>query len=300
MNLPILLAAVGRFWSCEMSRIRTIKPEFWTSSQVAECSPTARLLFVGMWTFADDGGNQRADLKRLKMEVFPGDAFDNDQMLILVSELLSQELIVEYEADGVVFWHITGFCSHQKIDKPSYKFPEYSESGRRPFDEYSENGRRPFDDSSPPEGSLMESKGMESKGMESKGMENKPPKSPKGDRRKSYSPNFERFWQHFPATHKTRKADAWKEWQNAVKDSQRHNDLSPPMSVDAFEEMLISTAIEYKNSAVGQTDYVLGPVKFIRGRCWEDDRKAWAAKVSNGQPGGALAELKRQAEADQA
>ena len=159
-----------------MSRIRTIKPEFWTSSQVAECSPTARLLFVGMWTFADDAGNQRADLKRLKMEVFPGDAFDNEQMRTLVAELLSQELIVEYEAEGGVFWHITGFRSHQKIDKPSYKFPEYSGNGRRPFDDHSTTIPRTFGDSSPPEGSLMESKGMESKGMEKK-----PPKSPKGD-----------------------------------------------------------------------------------------------------------------------
>ena len=40
-----------------MARIRSIKPEFWTAEQVMECSPMARLLFIGMWNFCDDGGN---------------------------------------------------------------------------------------------------------------------------------------------------------------------------------------------------------------------------------------------------
>jgi len=39
-----------------MARIRTIKPEFWVSEQVGECSPNARLLFIGMWNFCDDRG----------------------------------------------------------------------------------------------------------------------------------------------------------------------------------------------------------------------------------------------------
>ena len=29
----------------------------WTSEQIVECSPIARLLFIGMWNFCDDGGN---------------------------------------------------------------------------------------------------------------------------------------------------------------------------------------------------------------------------------------------------
>lgn len=34
-----------------MARIRTIKPEFWTSEQVMGCAPLARLLFIGLWNF---------------------------------------------------------------------------------------------------------------------------------------------------------------------------------------------------------------------------------------------------------
>ncbi len=45
-----------------MARIRSIKTEFWTAEQVMECSPIARLLFIGMWNFCDDGGNHPATI----------------------------------------------------------------------------------------------------------------------------------------------------------------------------------------------------------------------------------------------
>ena len=48
-----------------MARIRTVKPEFWTSEQVAECTPIARLAFIGIWNFCDDNGIHPASIKRL-------------------------------------------------------------------------------------------------------------------------------------------------------------------------------------------------------------------------------------------
>ncbi|KKK60207.1 hypothetical protein LCGC14_3026700, partial [marine sediment metagenome] len=40
-----------------MARIRTVKPDFWTSEDVAAVSRNARLLFIGLLNFADDVGN---------------------------------------------------------------------------------------------------------------------------------------------------------------------------------------------------------------------------------------------------
>lgn len=37
-----------------MPRIRTIKPEYWTSEQVLDLSIPARLAFIGLWNFCDD------------------------------------------------------------------------------------------------------------------------------------------------------------------------------------------------------------------------------------------------------
>lgn len=105
-----------------MARIRTIKPEFFTSEQVAECSPNARLLFVGMWVFCDDQGVHPASNARLKMEVFPGDDFTRDDIGAMVNELVSAGLLTEYEVDGQKYWLVTGW-KHQKIDKPSKKYP---------------------------------------------------------------------------------------------------------------------------------------------------------------------------------
>lgn len=123
-----------------MARIRSIKPEFWTSEQVMECSPLARLLFIGLWNFCDDAGNHPASARTIKAEIFPADDISTDDVSRLLDELSSNGLITLYTAQDKDFWHVTGW-HHQKIDKPTYKYPEFSESARRTLD-----------DSSPPEG----------------------------------------------------------------------------------------------------------------------------------------------------
>ena len=104
-----------------MARIRSIKPEFWTSEQIMEVSPVARLAFIGIWTFCDDGGNHPAAIKTLKAEVFPGDNMTN--MVEIVEELISAGLLVQYSANGKDYWHVTGW-HHQKIDQPTFRHPK--------------------------------------------------------------------------------------------------------------------------------------------------------------------------------
>lgn len=104
-----------------MARIRSIKPEFWTSEQVMECSPNARLVFVGMWNFCDDGGNHPASAKTLKAEVLPGDDITAATVQGYVDELIAVGLIEKYEACGNLYWHVTGW-HHQKIDQPTFKY----------------------------------------------------------------------------------------------------------------------------------------------------------------------------------
>lgn len=106
-----------------MSRIRTIKPEFWTSEQVVECSPTARLLFIGMWNFADDNGLIPAAIKTLRMKVLPGDGFSETEIENWLQELEDQDLIRRYAVEGKEYFWITGWKNHQRIDKPTDKHP---------------------------------------------------------------------------------------------------------------------------------------------------------------------------------
>ena len=145
-----------------MARIRTIKPEFWTSEQIVECSPIARLLSIGMWNFCDDGGNHPASAKTLKMQIFPGDDIAISQIEALVAELVDAGLLSEYLAEGRRYWNVTGW-KHQKIERPSYKYP-------RPLADNSPNDRRQLDARHPPEG----------KGREGNGKESNTPPTPQG------------------------------------------------------------------------------------------------------------------------
>ena len=106
-----------------MARIRTIKPEFWTSAQVLECSPTARLLFIGLWNFADDCGRHVDNSKQIKAEIFPADDLLSEDVRRMLDELEQNRLIRRYVVDGQELFEITGW-RHQRIDKPQPpKFP---------------------------------------------------------------------------------------------------------------------------------------------------------------------------------
>lgn len=76
-----------------MARIRSIKPEFWTSAQVMECSPNARLLFIGLWNFADDVGRMALSPKRIKAQIYPSDDFTSADVRRMIDELASNRLI---------------------------------------------------------------------------------------------------------------------------------------------------------------------------------------------------------------
>lgn len=139
-----------------MARIRSIKPEFWTSEQIAECSPNTRLLFIGIWSFSDDAGIHPFGYGRLKMEVFPGDAFTRDDIASMVDELLQAGLLEEYTVEEQRYWRVTGW-EHQRIDQPTYKYPgpdgeiPNSPKRRRGNEEQTPTVRRTPDERSPRE-----------------------------------------------------------------------------------------------------------------------------------------------------
>jgi hypothetical protein len=142
-----------------MARIRSIKPEFWTSEQVAECSPNARLLFIGMWNFCDDQGIHPASVKTLKMQIFPGDSFSLSDIENMVIELMHQKLLFFYQANDKGYWYVTGW-NHQKIDKPNNKYPKPDAENLRVFlSDHSPTGSRPLADHLPEEGKGREGRG---------------------------------------------------------------------------------------------------------------------------------------------
>lgn len=117
-----------------MSRIRSIKPEFWTDEAVMECSIATRLLFIGLWNFCDDAGRHPLSPKQVKALVFPSDDMPAESVRGMLDELSTNGLIKIYVVDNKEYFEITGW-RHQKIDRPqSPKYPA-------PFDELSTNAR---------------------------------------------------------------------------------------------------------------------------------------------------------------
>lgn len=96
-----------------MSRIRTIKPEFFTSHDIVSLTPLARLFYVSLWCEADREGRLSWNLKTLKIRYFPADDCEINQ---LADELITSGLIEIYEVDGKVYAEIPSFKSHQVIN----------------------------------------------------------------------------------------------------------------------------------------------------------------------------------------
>lgn len=99
-----------------MARIRSIKPEFWTDEKIVELDFAERLLFIGLWNFADDQGYLDYSPKRIKMQVFPG---DNVDVVGGLKKLHEASLIEAFDGPkGVVLW-ITHWKKHQRVSNPA-------------------------------------------------------------------------------------------------------------------------------------------------------------------------------------
>lgn len=93
-----------------MSRARNIKPGFFENETLAECSPLARLLFIGLWCEADREGRLEDRPKRIKAKCLPYDDCDADRLL---AELERAEFITRYEVHGSRYIQIDTFAKHQ-------------------------------------------------------------------------------------------------------------------------------------------------------------------------------------------
>jgi len=113
-----------------MARIRTIKPEFFTSEDIVALTPMARLLYIALWCESDKRGRMAWKPKTFKMRYVPGDSCDIDA---LCDELVGGGLVILY-GDGLAY--IPGFEKHQHVN------PRESESDYPDPDGWRDTGPR--------------------------------------------------------------------------------------------------------------------------------------------------------------
>ena len=115
-----------------MARNRTISPDFWTMEAVIDCQPMTRLLFIGLWNFADDGGVQPLRPRTIRMQVFPGDTLENDGVRPMIEELAAHGLVRIYEVDGVEYVAIVDWEQMQRVGKHAKRrFPSPHACGEK-------------------------------------------------------------------------------------------------------------------------------------------------------------------------
>lgn len=93
-----------------MARARNIKPGFFRNADLVELPFEARLLFIGLWTLADREGRLDDRPKQIKMEIFPADSVDVDDLL---TALHDSDFIERYEVNNIKYIQILKFSKHQ-------------------------------------------------------------------------------------------------------------------------------------------------------------------------------------------
>lgn len=100
-----------------MARIRQIKPETFTDSDLNKIPPLARFSYIGMWCHADRKGRLKDDPHELKIKILPYDDVDFEEILTILSKNKpinnSSSFILRYEVKGQKFIQINNFQKHQ-------------------------------------------------------------------------------------------------------------------------------------------------------------------------------------------
>ena len=105
-------------------RIRSIKPEFWTSTAISSLAIEDRLLFIGLWSYVDDNGVGLDRLSLIATDLFPDDVERDPRDTFArvqrgLSNLSEAGRIARYAVENRDYLAIANWSEHQRIDKPA-------------------------------------------------------------------------------------------------------------------------------------------------------------------------------------
>lgn len=183
-----------------MARIRSIKPEFWSSPNLPP-DPWVRLLYMAMWNWADDNGIGTANPRELLGFAFPNEdhirLVDFRRMLVEIHRVFGVKF---YSVAGRPYFSIPSWERHQKFDRRSkgrYPSPDHPDAvpdlqedkGSTESHEVTSRARRDV---------VVGTEEQRNRGTEEKEELHRPTKS---------SDAFETFWSVYPRKDAKRKAE---------------------------------------------------------------------------------------------
>ena len=99
-------------------RIRTIRPEFYSSESVGSMTWKTRLVFINLWSYVEDNGVQLDNPRLFRGQCMPYDDSVLDAIEDAFAELEQCGSIIRYERDGKRLLFIPGFEKWQNIQRP--------------------------------------------------------------------------------------------------------------------------------------------------------------------------------------
>jgi hypothetical protein len=230
-----------------VARIRTIKPEFFTSEDIVGLTPFARILYVALWCESDKEGRMVWKPKTFKMRYLPGDEID---VLALCKELTDAGLVVLY-GDG--FAYIPQFRKHQHIN------PRESDS------------HLPDPDASATRDARVSTRQIPDSDAQG-GREGKEGKEQRDASRDDLPAGFACFWQTWPKSdRKGSRGECLKAWNKAK---------AEPVAdkVVAHVESMKLSPTWLKNNG----EFVPAPLVYINQRRWEGAEDSQASEPDRG------------------
>jgi len=231
-----------------MPRIRYLKPEFFTDEDLGDLSLEARLVFAGLWCYADKSGRLEDRPRFLKAMIFPYDDIDIEKSLDVLSQAKQNGnyFIHRYQIEKLKLIQIINWDKHQK--------PHHTEA----------DSKYPPPDTPPNKEKItIKEKGTEKQNNPSTELRNVPLTG--RTRLKSTGlyncPFFQRFWISFPK--KEAKGKAWEEW---IKINPK-----PDENIITHMEKTIAIFINTEQWMKEGGQFIPLPSTWLHQRRWEDE-----------------------------
>lgn len=206
-----------------MPRQRMIQPEIWTDEGFLSLSISARLMFIGMISGADDEGRGLATDRCLKARIFPADDVTLEQVRNYRDEVSAAVNVKLYDVDGKKYYECSKWRNHQRLERPSKSIIPAAPDGSR---------------NDP--GTIPESSGTT------------PAELKKELKKESMCDGlFQDFWKAYPR--KVNKAGALKAWNARVKSH----------DIDTVAEVMAAVAQYTKAVAGKEMEFVMHPATFL-------------------------------------
>lgn len=112
-------------------RIRSIKPEFWRSTDISGLAIEDRLLFIGIWSYVDDNGVGFDKLSAITADLFADDLEEDPQGTFArvsrgLQHLSASGRILRYTVENTKYLSVVNWSKHQRIDRPGKaRHPQY-------------------------------------------------------------------------------------------------------------------------------------------------------------------------------